>query len=105
MTNFIALDRLAGEGYINKVLQDDLVLYNYTVKCVYDGHWNKHTISARGTVYNVNTGEVVAQAFPKFFNFSELPASQARNLLKRTDFSVREKMDGILGIIYFYNVI
>jgi RNA ligase len=102
--DFEQLDRLAEEGFVRRVTSPcgNLFLYNYTDKCTYEKKWNKHTLNARGSVYEVGTGRLVARAFPKFFNFGELPSSKSRNLLKKTKFTVNEKMDGSLGIVYFY---
>jgi len=99
------LDELAKQGYLRRVISPDakLVLYNYTDKCVFDKKWNKHTLNARGTVYEVETGKVVAKAFPKFFNFEELSKSKSRNLAKKTDFDVFEKIDGSMGVVYYYD--
>lgn len=103
--DFKRLDELTELGYLRKVTAYDgkLALYNYTDHCTYEKKWDKHTLNARGTVYEVETGRVVARAFPKFFNFGELATSKARNLLKKTEFEVFEKMDGSLGIVYFYD--
>ena len=100
--NFEVLDRLTEEGYLRKVVSDckQFVIYNYTDHCTYDKHWNKHTINSRGTVYRKSDGKIMALAFPKFFNFSELPTSKSRNLLKKTDFTSFEKMDGSLGVVW-----
>ena len=103
--DFSKHDKLTKEGFLRKVVSPcgNLVLYNYTDKCTYEKKWNKHTLNARGTVYEISTGKTIAKAFPKFFNFGELPVSQSRNLLNKTDFEVFEKMDGSLGIVYFYD--
>ena len=105
MKQFEQLDRLTEEGFLRKVVSDcgRLVLYNYTDHCTYERKWNKYTLNARGTVYEIATGKVVARAFPKFFNYGELAVSKQRNLLKQTDFYGFEKMDGSLGIIFFYD--
>lgn len=103
--DFKRLDELVDKGDLRKVISPcggRLMLYNYTDQCTYSKAWNKHTLNSRGTVYEIETGKMVAKAFPKFFNFSELPTSKSRNLLKKTDFEVYEKMDGSLGIVYFY---
>ena len=99
------LDKLVEDGYLRKVISPckKLVLYNYTDHCTYEKKWNKYTLNARGTVYEIETGKVIARAFPKFFNFGELAKSKQRNILKKTDFEVFEKMDGSLGIVYFYD--
>jgi len=103
--DFQRLDKLAEEGYLRRVVSPcgRLVLYNYSDKCVFDKKWNKYTLNARGTVYELNTGKIVAKAFPKFFNFSELPVSKSRNLAKQTNFTTIEKVDGSLGVVYFYD--
>lgn len=105
MNHFEQLDKLTDEGFLRKVVSGcgRLVLYNYTDHCTYEKKWNKYTLNARGTVYEIATGKVVARAFPKFFNFGELAVSKQRNILKQKDFYAFEKMDGSLGIIYFYD--
>lgn len=100
--NFKELNKLVQEGYLRKVSDGDLQVYNYTDACTYDRKWNKHTLNARGTVYNKD-GSVLAKAFPKFFNFSELSASEQKYILKLDKFTTYEKMDGSLGIIYNHN--
>jgi hypothetical protein len=103
--NFQQLDKLTEDGYLNKVFSpcNKLVLYNYTDKCTYEKKWNEHTLNARGTVYEVSTGKIIARAFKKFFNFSELSASEQRNLIKRTDFIATEKYDGSMGLVFWYD--
>lgn len=102
---FKELDKLSEDGFLRKVISPcgKLVLYNYTDKCTYEKKWNKHTLNARGTVYEISTGRVVAKAFPKFFNFEELAVSKQRNLLKKTEFTAYEKLDGSLGIVYYFD--
>lgn len=80
----------------------ELVLYDYTEKCQFDKLWDEVTLNHRGTVYSLKTGEVVAKAFPKFFNWSELLPSRQKELANSKDFQVFEKLDGSLGILYFY---
>jgi RNA ligase len=103
--DFEQLDKLTEEGYLRKVTSPcgKLFLYNYTDKCTYEKKWSRHTLNARGTVYEVGTNKVIAKAFPKFFNFGELAVSKQRNIMKQTKFEVYEKMDGSLGIVYFYD--
>lgn len=103
--NFKRLEELTEAGYLRKVTSPcgKLFLYNYTDKTTYEKKWNKHTLNARGTVYEVGTNKIIAKAFPKFFNFGELATSKSKNLLKQQNFEVFEKMDGSLGIIYFYD--
>lgn len=107
--NFKELDKLTAEGYLRKVVSpcEKLVLYNYTDQCTFERKWNKHTLNSRGSVYEISTGKVVARAFPKFFNFSELPPAKQKTILKGSgvygEYQSEEKMDGSLGIIYYYD--
>jgi len=82
-------------GFVNKKTNGDLTIYDYSHKCVMDGHWTPATLVARGLV--VNDERIVALPFPKFFNYSETPNTPD------LPFKVHEKMDGSMGIIYYYN--
>jgi RNA ligase len=101
--NFEQLDKLVEQGYLAKKEQGDLVLYNYSEKCVFEKKWTKHTENSRGTIYEKSTKRVIAKSFPKFFNFSELSISKQRNILKQNNFEVFTKEDGSLGNVFFYN--
>jgi len=102
--DFKILDKFTEEGFLRKMISPcgKLVLYNYSDKCTYEKKWNKHTLNSRGTVYEIESGEVVARAFPKFFNFGELAVSRQRNLIKQTEFTAFEKFDGSCGIVFYY---
>lgn len=80
-----------------------LVLWNYTDHCTYERAWDDVTLNARGTVYEIETGKVVARAFPKFFNFGELSPEKQKEVLNAKSFETFEKMDGSLGIVYYYD--
>ena len=72
-----------------------LSIWNYSEKVQYDSLWDDITLSCRGLVTDDN-GNVVARPFRKFFNIEEgkhTPTEQ---------FQVFEKMDGSLGILFFY---
>jgi RNA ligase len=74
----------------------DLDIWNYSEKVQYEGLWDDITLMCRGLVTNSN-GDIVARPFRKFFNIEEgrhTPTEQ---------FSVYEKMDGSLGILFSYN--
>ena len=73
----------------------DLDIWNYSEKVQYDGLWDEITLMCRGLVTNSN-GDIVARPFRKFFNIEEgkhTPTEQ---------FTVYEKMDGSLGILFYY---
>src|SRR5690554_331864 len=80
-----------------------LVLFDYTEKCQYERAWDDVTLNARGTVYESSTGKVVARAFPKFFNWSELDKEEQNRLLNSLYFTIDEKMDGSMILLYYYD--
>jgi len=94
------LNDYIGRGLIVK--QDHptlpLSIYNYSRTCQYDRLWDAVTLDCRGLVLD-NEGNVVAKPFPKFFNMEELSNSEIPN----ESFEVFEKMDGSLGIAFYYN--
>lgn len=83
-------------------ISGDLCLYNYTDACTYDRAWNDVTRNSRGIVFEVATGKIVALPFPKFFNVGEMPETYLANL-PNEPYTITKKMDGSLGIIYYYN--
>jgi RNA ligase len=96
------LNKLVEEGYVRKAENEDLAIYKYTDKCTYEKHWNEYTRQARGLILEKKTGKIVAQTFNKFFNLNEMPETTLTNL-PQEPYQVFDKVDGSLGIIYFYN--
>ena len=74
-----------------------LSIYNYSRTCQYGGLWDEITLACRGLVLD-NEGNVIAKPFPKFFNYEEHTAEEIPNEY----FDVYEKMDGSLGICFYY---
>jgi RNA ligase len=74
-----------------------LSIYNYSRSCQYGGQWDDITLNCRGLVLD-NEGNVIAKPFPKFFNYEEHTADEIPN----EPFEVFEKMDGSLGIYFYY---
>jgi RNA ligase len=74
-----------------------LSIYNYSRTCQYGGLWDEITLNCRGLVLG-NDGNVIAKPLPKFFNYEEHNAEEIPNEL----FDVYEKMDGSLGICFYY---
>lgn len=76
-----------------------LSIYNYSRECQYKESWDDITLNMRGTILD-NEGNVIALAFPKFFNYEEV----ADKVPVKGDYVyVQEKMDGSLGILFYYN--
>ena len=75
-----------------------LTIWNYSRTCQYDRLWDDVTMACRGLVTD-DAGKIIAKPFPKFFNYEEHTAEEIPNEL----FDVYEKMDGSLGICFYYN--
>lgn len=83
----------------NKHPEDSNVrIFNYTQKCQFSGEWDEVTMQCRGLILNVETGEVIARPFPKFFNYSEYLGKDWS--IPNEKPIVTSKMDGSLGILY-----
>lgn len=74
-----------------------LDIYNYSRTCQYSKAWDSITLACRGLVLD-RDGKVIAKPFPKFFNMEELDPKKIPN----ESFEVFEKMDGSLGICFYY---
>lgn len=92
------LDYALEHGYVRqqKNAFETLAILNYTPKAQYEKRWDDATLKCRGLIYDLSTQEIVAQPFPKFFNYGEVD----RGMLPDGPIRVQEKMDGSLGILY-----
>lgn len=72
-----------------------LTIWNYSPTCQYEGTWDEITLQCRGLVTD-DQGNVIARPFKKFFNMEEGRHTPTK------DFEVFEKLDGSLGILFFY---
>jgi RNA ligase len=93
------LNKYIDEGLVIKQVHPTLPLsiYNYSRECQYDGKWDDITLNCRGLVLD-DKGNVIAKPFPKFFNYEEIKPEDIPN----ENFEVYEKMDGSLGILFYY---
>ncbi len=73
-----------------------LSIWNYSPAVQYGNLWDEITLKCRGLVTD-NEGNIIARPFKKFFNIEEGKHTPTE------DFEVYEKMDGSLGILFFYN--
>ena len=97
--------RRVEKGYIRMVEQDALVLFNYTDACTFDRAWDEYTIQARGIIFEKETGVCVARPFGKFFNYGEhqgIYGDSSISKLLEQDHYIQEKLDGSLGIIFWW---
>jgi len=90
---------LIEDGYImvNTNQDESLMILNYTRKTQFEKYWNEYTLMARGLIID-REYNVVAIPFPKFFNYEEHKAEE----IPTTSFEVYDKMDGSLGILFYY---
>jgi RNA ligase len=98
-----AFEDRASQGFIRQVIENDLILYNYTDKCTYERAWDEYTMVSRGLVVNRWTGDIVARPFSKFFNLNEVEATRLENLPLAQGYHAFDKLDGSLGICYWHN--
>lgn len=91
------LHSLSNEGWLRSQRhpEADLWIYNYTEKTQYESHWTPETLACRGLILDAD-GVVVARPFGKFFNLGDPQVGD----LPDEPFTVTEKMDGSLGIVY-----
>ena len=96
--NLEKIDQLISEGYITKRPHSsgDLFIYNYTAKAQYDRLWTPETIQCRGLILD-RDGAIAARPLSKFFNLQE-----HKEVIPSEPFDVYEKLDGSLGILYWY---
>jgi len=92
------LDRYVAEGWLISQTHPTLPLtiYNYSQATQYDAHWDEVNLQCRGLVVD-DMGTIVARPFKKFFNIEENKHTATN------EFEIYEKMDGSLGIMFYYN--
>lgn len=97
------LDWLVRNGYVRQQTHptEPLNIVSYTDKAQVEGEtfWREHLAlwNCRGLIYNIDSGEIVARPFRKFWNHGQGAAD------KFDDFElvhVTDKLDGSLGIMY-----
>jgi RNA ligase len=93
------LEKYHKDGLLHKQTHPtlDLTIWNYSPKVQYERLWDDVTIMCRGLVTN-SKGEIIARPFKKFFNYEEHKPEDLPN----EQFEVYEKMDGSLGILFYY---
>lgn len=101
----------ANLGYIkiNKHEENDnIVILNYTEITTFEKRWNKYTSASRGLILDLTEAKnndkiyILAKPFEKFPNYGENLDYEKDIDFNDVDY-VMEKMDGSLGISYFFN--
>ena len=95
--NLEVLHKYYEEGWLIKQVHPTLPLtiWNYSQKTQYEGKWDEITLHCRGLVTD-DEGNIVARPFQKFFNIEEAKHRATK------EFEVYEKMDGSLGIFFYF---
>lgn len=102
--NIQDFERAYAGGRVNRQISPcgKLVLYDYTRETQYNRDWDDVTLHARGIIFERESGDIIARPFRKFFNMEE-HAQEGMEPIPNEEFEVYEKIDGSLGIIYYYN--
>ena len=79
-----------------------LVLFDYNKTGTFARDWDRLTLTARGIVFEVATGKLIARGYDKFFNLEEPEVGGAANLPEGR-FRSLEKADGSCIISFFYD--
>jgi RNA ligase len=94
------LEALIDNGMIlaNKHKKYPITILNYSKIAQYQKNWNPLTIICRGLIIDEDYN-TVAIPFVKFFNIEEIKKEEIPN----ESFEVYKKMDGSLGILFYYD--
>ncbi|MCK5603845.1 hypothetical protein KAR91_18300 [Candidatus Pacearchaeota archaeon] len=76
--------------------KSNIKIYNYTHSCQYGRMWDDITRRCRGLIVDTDTSEIIANPFPKFFNYGEEEIDLPNEIPV-----VTKKYDGSLGILYW----
>ncbi|MFH9072723.1 RNA ligase [Streptomyces alboflavus] len=109
LTDLIPADELHAAldaGHISRKEHPELPLsiYTYTRTAQYERAWTTATLQCRGLIANNITDEIIAWPFPKFFNVAEHQQGYTyAPPLPDEPFEVFDKVDGSLGIVFWYS--
>jgi len=105
-TNEAILKLKNDKTIIEKNLGDGIVSFNFSSNTFKKGKWNKNNLQARGLFVNLDTEEIVARSYNKFFNVNERYETKidtlGRNLKYPVDIYLKE--NGFLGLVGYNSV-
>lgn len=95
------LEALQTSRFVKENKQGHISAFNFTHMAFKKGIWNKVSMRARGLFVNMNTKQIVARSYDKFFNMNEVEATTEFELAKNLKFPVNvyHKYNGFLGIV------
>jgi RNA ligase len=76
-------------------------IFNYTQKTTFGRAWDEYTLMSRGLIIDMETGDIIARPFDKFFNINEVEDTQIEKLPLHEEYEVYDKADGSLGILFY----
>lgn len=100
--DLVELRRALVDGYVDVQSSDNLYIFKYADRTMFEGVWNSVTLRCRGLIVDVN-GRIVARGWNKFFNLSEIEPLIDRETLTMhltNNALVMPKVDGSLGIVW-----
>lgn len=96
--------QLRNNKFINeKKLGDGISSFNFSREAFYKGNWNKQTILARGLFVDVESKEIQARSYEKFFNINERPQTELSMLKMKFEFPLTMylKENGFLATVSY----
>lgn len=98
------IKELNSNKWINKkILNKNLISYNFSRNAFNRRKWNSVTCMARGLFINPNTEKVVCRGYEKFFSWGETERNKTENLIKSLKFPVfaYKKENGFLALVSY----
>jgi tRNA splicing ligase len=112
LTEYIDVKKLRQHinvGLVTERFHDTLPLaiYCYGRKAVFDNHWDDVTTRTRGIIVDINTNDIVARPYEKFFSVEQKPQLLEEAALEEQSGNqpvITEKVNGCLGTFWRYGI-
>ena len=100
ISNMELIEKLRANRYVRESKFGHISSFNFTKDAFYKNIWDEQTIKARGLFFNIESGEVVARSYEKFFNVNQRENVKLDNLKNVFQFPVTAwvKYNGFLGL-------
>lgn len=76
-------------------------IFNYSETVEFKKNWNDVNVWCRGIIFDVNTHDIVALPYKKFWNLNQNPECTEQVLSTKGNPTVYSKEDGSLGILFY----
>ncbi|MCK9544809.1 MAG: hypothetical protein M0R03_22575, partial [Novosphingobium sp.] len=92
------------KGNIIEKEYGNLRKYHYHQTNIFTNGWNEFSTLCRGLILDIKNKSIVATPYPKFFNLFEIDKlSMIKYIGNSNRIVCKEKYDGSLGVIYYYD--